>query len=285
MVIVRGDHRVNEIKLTNALGRRQLLAGEEATPWRPATEDEVAQRIGPPGFIGPVGLDPSVPVLLDEGVAEGPYVTGANRPDAHLLGVQPGRDFSFERVDVRRVEPGDTVGGEPLRIERAIEVANIFQLGTRYSEPLGATYLDEEGKEQLIWMGSYGIGPARIAAAAVEQFADEQGISWPKAIAPFQVHLVALGKAGSDERQLAERLYEELVAAGVDVLYDDRDAGAGEKFADAELLGCPLRLTVGRRTLESGTIEAEVRRGRDAAEPIPVEGAADAVAKLWATLP
>jgi prolyl-tRNA synthetase len=284
MVVVRGDHRVNETKLANALGRRQVLAGREPTAWRPATEQEVSERIGPAGYIGPVGLDGRVPVLLDAAVTDGAYVTGANRADAHLRGVRPGRDFSFESVDVRRVEAGDTVAGRPLEIEPAIEVGNIFQLGTRYSEPLGATYLDEAGRAQLVWMGSYGIGPARIAAAAVEQFADDAGISWPRAIAPFQVHLVGLGKAGSEERANADRVYEELRAGGLDVVYDDREAGAGEKFADAELLGCPLRLTVGRRTLESGAIEAQVRRGRIAADPVPLGAASEAVAALWATL-
>jgi prolyl-tRNA synthetase len=273
MVLVRGDHRVNEIKLQNALGK----------PFRPAHPEEVAERIGPGGFIGPVGAN--VPILLDEGVGEeGGYVTGANEPDRHLRGVQPGRDFEFERADVRRVEEGDTVDGRPIRIEPAIEVGNIFKLGTRYSEPMGATYLDEEGKEQLVWMGSYGIGPARIAAAAVEQFADEQGISWPRALAPFDVELVGLGKEGSDERAVAEGLYDELRAAGLDVLFDERDAGPGEKFADAELLGCPLRVTVGRRSLESGELEVQVRRGRDG-RSIPLEDAAEAVAELWRTVP
>jgi prolyl-tRNA synthetase len=273
MVLVRGDHRVNEIKLQNALRK----------PFRPAHPEEVAERIGPGGFIGPVGAN--VPILLDEGVAdEGGYVTGSNEPDRHLRGVRPGRDFAFERADVRRVEDGDTVGGQGIRIEPAIEVGNIFKLGTRYSEPMGATYLDEDGKEQLVWMGSYGIGPARIAAAAVEQFADEQGISWPRALAPFDVELVGLGKEGSDEREVAERLYAELRATGLDVVYDDRDAGPGEKFADAELLGCPLRVTVGRRTLESGELEVQVRRGRDG-RSIPLQDAAETVAELWRTVP
>jgi prolyl-tRNA synthetase len=252
MVVVRGDHRVNEIKLAAAL----------RSTWRPATAAEIEERIGPPGFIGPVGLD--VPVLLDEGVGEGQYVGGANRPDMHLRGVAPGRDFAFERVDVRSVEVGDLVGGHPLTIEPAIEVGNIFQLGTRYSKALGASYLDEHGQEQPIWMGSYGIGMARIAAAAVEQFADERGISWPATIAPFQVHLVVLGKPGGEERGIAEAVYAVLREGGIDVLYDDREAGAGEKFADAELLGVPLRLTVGRRTLESGEIEVVLRRGMEA---------------------
>jgi prolyl-tRNA synthetase len=252
LVMVRGDHRVNEIKLANALGGT----------WRPATTEEIEQRIGPPGFIGPVGAD--VSVLLDDAVAPGPYVVGANEPDVHLRGVEPGRDFACERGDVRAVEAGDLVGGHPITIEPAIEVGNIFQLGTRYSKSLGATYLDEQGAEQLVWMGSYGIGMARIAAAAVEQFADERGISWPAAIAPFDVHLVVLGKPGGEERAIAEAAYEVLRAGGIDVLYDDRESGAGEKFADAELLGVPLRLTVGRRTLESGEIEVVLRRGMEA---------------------
>ncbi len=175
--------------------------------------------------------------------------------------------------------------GSALRIEPAIEVGNIFKLGTRYSEPLGATYLDEEGAERPVVMGSYGIGPARIAAAAVEQYADEQGISWPRALAPWDVHVVALGKAGAPERAAAEALYDELRGAGLDVLLDDRDAGTGEKLTDAELLGCPLRLVVGRRSLESGAAEAQARRGARDLEPVPLEGAAEAVAALWKDLP
>jgi prolyl-tRNA synthetase len=164
------------------------------------------------------------------------------------------------------------LGDRQLRIEPAIEIGNIFKLGTRYSEPLGATYLDEKGDELPIWMGSYGIGPARVVAAAVEQFADEHGISWPKALAPFAVHLVAVGRPGAPERDAAESLYETLVGGGVDVLYDDREAGPGEKFADAELLGCPVRLTVGRRSLESGEAEVQVRRGRKEAPGLPLGG-------------
>src|SRR4051812_13297300 len=208
MVVVRGDHRVNEIKLANALG----------APFRAAREDEFADRIGPAGYIGPMGID--VPILLDDAVEPGAYITGANRENAHLRGVEPGRDFPFKRGDVRRVEPGDTVDGEPIRIEPAIEVGNIFKLGTRFSEPLGATYLDESGTARPIWMGSYGIGPARIAAAAVEQFSDDHGISWPRSIAPFDIHLVGLGKEGSDERGVAERLYGELQETGLRILYD-----------------------------------------------------------------
>jgi prolyl-tRNA synthetase len=275
LVLLRGDHRVNEIKLAGALGEA----------WRPASEEEIAARIGPAGFIGPVGLDGKLKILLDAGVADGGYIVGANRAGFHLRGVEPGRDFAFERADIRSVEAGDLVGGNPITIEPAIEVGNIFQLGTRYAKALGATFLDEQGKEQLIWMGSYGIGPARIAAAAVEQYADEAGISWPAAIAPFAVHLVVLGKPGSVERELADSLYETLSDGGVEVVYDDRDLGAGEKFADAELLGCPLRLTVGRRVAESGEVEVQLRRGREARPGIPLAAALARVEELCASLP
>ena len=165
-------------------------------------------------------------------------------------------------ADVREQDGVLIRDGEPLVVEAAIEVGNIFMLGTRYSEPLGARYLDEHGNELPIWMGSYGIGPARIVAAAVEQFADEHGISWPRALAPFEVHLVAIGAPGTPERDAGEGVYRALREAGVNVVFDDRDAGPGEKFADAELLGSPLRLTVGRRALEEGSIEVQIRRGR-----------------------
>jgi prolyl-tRNA synthetase len=267
MAFVRGDHRVNDVKLANALGE----------PFRPAREDELP---GPGGFLGPT---PDVPALYDDAIVAGQgYVTGANRPDYHhVVSVDGG-----ERGDVRTVEVGDTVNGHPIRIEPAIEIGNIFKLGTRYSEPLGATYLDENGKEQLIVMGSYGIGPARMTAAAIEQYADEKGISWPRAIAPWDVEIVAIGKPGTPERQAAEALYSELCDAGLKVLIDDRDAGPGEKFADAELLGVPLRLTVGKRSVDSGRAEAQARRGRvDYDGGVPLQGAAEAVRELWASLP
>ncbi len=272
LVMVRGDHRVNEFKLRRVLGSN----------FRPARPDEVAEQLGPPGFIGPVGAQ--MPILLDAGVAPGAYVTGANQVDQHLRGVTPGRDFRFETVDVRNVVAGDTVGGATVRIEPAIEVGNIFKLGLRYSEPLGAKYLDESGTEQLIWMGCYGFGPARAAAAAVEQYADEHGISWPRSMAPFDLEVVTLGRPGSEELELSDRLYEELRSLGLDVLYDERDAGPGEKFADAELLGCPARVTIGRRTLAGGEVEVQVRRGREA-RTVPVEGAAQAIVELWRGLP
>jgi prolyl-tRNA synthetase len=269
VVFLRGDHRLGEIKLANALGERV----------RPAQPDELEAAGVVPGFIGPREL--GVEVLYDEAIAPGRYVVGANRPDQHEV-------FAYEggsTLDVREVAPGDTIGGAAVRIEPAIEIGNIFQLGTRYSVPLGLTFSDENGAEHPVVMGSYGIGPARIAAAAVEQFADEKGIAWPKAIAPFDVEVVALGKPGTPEQEAAQRVYEELQATGLSVLLDDRASGPGEKFADAELLGAPLRLTIGKRSLDSGTAEAQLRRGaQDVEGGIPLTEAAEGVQKLWPTI-
>jgi prolyl-tRNA synthetase len=275
LVLVRGDHRLNEFKLRNALG----------TTFRPAEAAEVRELFGTePGFIGPVGA--RTEILTDQAL-QGLHglVTGGNEGDVHLTGVEPGRDFTLQWVDVRSVEAGDTApGGGPIRIEPAIEVGNIFKLGTRYSEPLGARYLDEAGAEQLIWMGSYGIGPARIVAAAIEQFADESGISWPRSVAPFDIELVTLGKEGEEAREIADRLYEDLRARGVDVLYDDRGMSAGEKFADAELLGAPLRLTIGKKSVEAGEVDVQVRRGMER-RSLPLDEAADAAVELWRSVP
>jgi prolyl-tRNA synthetase len=275
LVLVRGDHRLNETKLQNALGM----------PVRQAEDAELRERFGSvPGFIGPVGTP--VRVLADEALrGQGGLVTGANRADVHLEGVEPGRDFECDWADVRSVVAGDLCpNGAVIRLEPAIEVANIFKLGTRFSDPLGARYLDEEGKEQLIWMGSYGIGPARIVAAAIEQFHDDRGITWPRAIAPFEVEVVTLGKEGEEARAVADGLYEELRQEGVDVLYDDREASPGEKFADAELLGCPLRLTIGRKSLEAGEVDVQIRRGQEK-RSLALEGSARAATELLKTLP
>jgi prolyl-tRNA synthetase len=269
LVLLRGDHRLNEIKLRNALGADFRQAGTE----------EIEAELGPVGYIGPVGA--RVPIVKDVAIGGDSYVCGANQADTHLRGVQPGRDFEFEQLDVRTVEAGDTApGGGTIEIEPAIEVGNIFKLGTRYSAPLGATFLDESGVEKPIVMGSYGIGPARIAAAAIEQGADERGIVWPRALAPWQVHLVSLAKAGEPEREAADKLYEELREAGGEVLYDDRDAGPGQKLTDAELLGCPLRVVVGRRGLAKGIVEAAERASGAEHELAVEEAAAQALSLL-----
>jgi len=269
LVLVRGDHRLNEVKLRNALG----------TGFRPARPEEIEQRLGPAGYVGPVGA--RMPVVKDAAIQGDSFIAGANEADAHLRGVRPGRDFEFEELDVRAIEAGDAApGGGTIEIVPAIEVGNIFKLGTRYAEPLGATYLDEEGRERAIVMGSYGIGPARIVAASIEQRADERGIVWPRVIAPWEVELVSLGKAGEEERAAADQLYEQLRERGAEVVYDDRDAGPGEKLTDAELLGCPLRLVVGRRGLAEGVVEAQVRSsGEDRRLPV-AEAAAKALELL-----
>jgi prolyl-tRNA synthetase len=269
LVLLRGDHRLNEIKLRNGM----------KTDFRQASAEEIEDQLGPVGYLGPV--ESGLPIIKDAALSGSSYVSGANKPNTHLRGIDPSRDFESHEMDVRNVEAGDTApGGGTIEIEPAIEVGNIFKLGTRYSEPLGATFLDESGSERPIVMGSYGIGPARIAAAAIEQGADERGIVWPRALAPWQVHLVSLAKAGEEERAAADRLYEELSAAGVETLYDERDAGTGEKLTDAELLGCPLRIVVGRRGLAEGVVEASERAG-GAEHKLPVgEAAAQAQALL-----
>ena len=262
LVLLRGDHRLNEVKLRNGMG----------TDFRQASSEEIEAQLGPVGYLGPV--DSGLPIIVDAALGGDSYVCGANKPNTHLRGIDPRRDFEAYEMDVRTVEAGDTApGGGTIEIEAAIEIGNIFKLGTRYSEPLGARYLDEKGVERPVVMGSYGIGPARVVAAAIEQRADERGIVWPPALAPWQVQLVSLAKAGEEERGAADDLYEQLREAGAEVLYDDRDAGPGEKLTDAELLGCPLRVVVGRRGLAKGVVEAGERDG-GAEHELPVAEAA-----------
>jgi prolyl-tRNA synthetase len=268
LVLLRGDHRLNEIKLRNGM----------KTDFRQASAEEIEEQLGPVGYLGPVGS--GLPIIKDAALGGDSYVSGANKPNTHLRGIDPARDFESYEMDVRTVEAGDAApGGGTIEIEPAIEIGNIFKLGTRYSEPLGATYLDESGKERPIVMGSYGIGPARIAAAAIEQGADERGIVWPRSLAPWQAHVVSLAKPEEEERAAADRLYDELIGAGVETLYDDRESGAGEKLTDAELIGCPLRVVVGRRGLAEGVVEASERRS-GAEHKLPVGEAAQRVVEL-----
>ena len=242
LALVRGDDRLEENKLAAAAG----------VPVRPATDEEIRAAFGASGgSLGPVGFEGEV--IADEALREGQYVAGANRDGRHLLGVEAGRDYSPRFADIRESTAGDTCPncGGRLRFETAIEVGHIFKLGTRYSEPLGATFLDEDGTEKPIVMGSYGIGPGRIMATAIEQHLAEGGMVWPASISPYDVHVVAL--PGGEE--IAERAAETLSAAGYDVLLDDRDQRAGEKFADADLIGVPLRVTAGRKSLEDGKVD------------------------------
>ena len=247
LALVRGDDRLNEMKLLGVLGE----------DFRPAEDTEIREAFGADGgSIGPVGA--KVEVIADEALRAGQYVVGANRNDRHLRGVQAGRDFEARFADLREVREGDAcpVCGGHLHLQVAIEVGHIFKLESKYSAPLEATFLDEDGSERPLLMGSYGIGPGRVLAAAVEQHHDELGIAWPRSIAPYDVHVVALPGV---EEQAAEAAHV-LDAAGADVLLDDRDQRAGEKFADADLIGCPVRVTVGKKTAEDGAVDVRDRQ-------------------------
>jgi prolyl-tRNA synthetase len=257
---VRGDDRLNEMKLLAVLGEN----------FRPAEPEEVREAFGADGgSIGPVGV--SVEVIADESLREGQYVVGANRDDVHLRGAQAGRDFQPRFADLREIRAGDACPncGGHLRLQVAIEVGHIFKLETRFSEPLNASFVDEDGTERPLIMGCYGIGLGRIVAAAVEQSHDEQGIVWPHAIAPYDVHVVALPGV-EQQAEEAARLLDE---AGAEVLLDDRDARAGEKFADADLIGIPLRVTVGKKTAEDGAVDVRDRKvGEERRVPLPELG-------------
>jgi len=255
LALVRGDHALHERKLARAL---------RAEP-RPAQADEVREHLGVPvGFVGPVKVSGVSRIVADESLRQGSYATGANRDGCHLTGVVPGRDFQCEWADLQTVLPGEACPscGTPLRVARVIEVGNIFKLGTKYSVPLGAVYLDEQGRERPIVMGSYGIGPARIAAAAVEQRHDADGIIWPWSIAPFQVHLIPVAIRDAVQASAAEEIYRDLTGAGFEVLMDDRDERAGVKFKDADLLGVPIRVTVGQGFIKEGLVEIRERGTR-----------------------
>jgi prolyl-tRNA synthetase len=250
LALIRGDDRLEEAKLAAAFG----------VPLVPATDEQIRAAFGASGgSLGPVGFKGRV--VADLALRDGQYVAGANRDGFHLRGVEAGRDYAAEFADLRVSAETDTCPecGGKLRFESSIEVGHIFKLGTKYSEPLGARFLDEDGREKALVMGSYGIGLGRVMAAAVEQHHDEQGIVWPAPIAPYDVHLVVL--AGAEE--VAAQAAEALSAAGLDVLLDDRDQRAGEKFADADLIGCPVRVTAGKKSLEDGKVDVRDRATGD----------------------
>jgi prolyl-tRNA synthetase len=246
LALVRGDDRLSEEKLETFF---------EAS-FRPATDEEIRTSFGAGGgSLGPLGA--TVEVIADEALRDGQFVAGANRDGWHLRGVEAGRDYEPTFADIRQAREGDAcpVCGGRLVVQPAIEVGHIFKLGTFHSEALGATFLDADGREKPIVMGSYGIGPARTIAAIVEQHHDERGIIWPRSVAPYDVHVVVL--AGLESQ--AEEVAAALDAAGRSVLLDDRDQRPGEKFADADLIGCPTRITVGKKTLEDGAVDVRDR--------------------------
>jgi prolyl-tRNA synthetase len=246
LALVRGDDRLSTEKLETIF---------EAS-FRPANDDEIRAAFGAGGgSLGPVGVD--VEVIADEALREGQYVAGANEDGWHLRGVQAGRDYEPTFADIRQAKAGDACPncGGTLEVQTAIEVGHIFKLGTFHSKVFDATFLDEDGREKPLVMGSYGIGLARTMAAVVEQSHDENGIVWPRAVAPYDAHVVAL--TGAEE--IALQAAETLSAAGLDVLLDDRDQRPGEKFADADLIGCPIRITAGKKSLEDGKVDVRNR--------------------------
>ena len=266
-MVVRGDHELNAVKA-------QKLPGV-ASPLRMAAADRIVAATGTEaGYLGPVGL--KCKVYVDHAAARlSDFVCGANERDAHLTGVNWGRDLpEGQVVDLRNVVAGDPspTGHGTLRIARGIEVGHIFQLGRKYSEAMNATVLDEQGKSVLMAMGCYGIGVTRIVAAAIEQNHDERGIIWPEPIAPFDVSVIPINLQKSVRvRETAERVYAELIAAGLEAVLDDRDARPGVKFADDELLGIPHRIVIGDKGLERGVLEYKRRRDCSTAE-VPVDG-------------
>ena len=271
MMLVRGDHQLNEIKAAKLPG---------LNPFRFATDKEIEARVGcRPGYIGPVGMPADITVIADRSVAAmSNFVCGANEAGFHLTGVNFGRDLPEPAIvaDIRNAVAGDASpdGKGTLEICRGIEVGHIFQLRTKYSAAMKATFLDEGGKAQLLEMGCYGIGVSRIVAAAIEQGNDEKGIIWPVPMAPFQVAIAPIGyRKNAEIKKVADQLHDELQDSGVDVLLDDRDERPGVMFADLELIGVPHRVTIGERGLKDGRIEYQGRADK-AASPIELQKAA-----------
>ena len=250
LALLRGDDRLAEDKLMSAI----------QSDFRPATDEEIRRAFGAGGgSLGPVGFGGEV--VADDTLRSGQFVAGANRDGFHLRGVEAGRDYSPRFADIRATKEDDTCPrcGGRLHVQTAIELGHIFKLGTRYSEPLGAMFLDEDGSQKPLVMGSYGIGPGRVMAAIIEQHHDAHGIVWPREVAPYDVQVVALPGAEA----IAEQAAEALVARGLEVLLDDRELRAGEKFADADLIGAPLRVTAGRKSLEDGKVDLRDRATGD----------------------
>jgi prolyl-tRNA synthetase len=268
LALVRGDQTLHEKKLAKLIG-----------PHRPAQKEEIKAHLGvPAGFIGPMGH--KIRKIADPSLKEGIYIAGANKEGYHVKGVKAGRDFEAEFADIHAAAAGDACVhcGKPLRIERVIEIGNIFKLGTKYSVPLKANYLDENGAEKPIIMGSYGIGPARIAAAAIEQGNDENGMIWPLAIAPYQVMVLPVNVKDARTMDLAEEMYRALEEKGFEALMDDRDERAGVKFKDADLIGIPWRIVLGEKNLKEGFVEIKERRSGKI-EKVKVEEAVEQVVR------
>jgi prolyl-tRNA synthetase len=254
LALVRGDQELHEKKLARVIGSH-----------RPAQKAEVKDILGvEAGFIGPMGQ--KIRIISDESLREGVYVSGANKPHYHMKGIRGGHDFQAEWHDIHVAKEGDfcVKCGQCLHVERVIEIGNIFKLGTKYSMPLKAVFLDESGQEKPIIMGSYGIGPARIAAAAIEQNNDKDGMIWPDSISPFDVEILPLNIKDPKTMQAADTIYKDLTDKGFEVLMDDRDERAGVKFKDADLIGIPIQIIIGEKNLKEGLIEIKKRRTKEA---------------------
>jgi len=280
--LVRGDHDVNAEKLTQVLGGAHSELADEAT-----IQKVTGAKVG---FAGPVGLAGRVAKLIvDHAVAAMAVgVAGANRSDYHTKNVVPGRDFPLDGdsvvvADIRNAVQGDTYQGKPLLFKRGIEVGQVFKLGTKYSRKLGATFLDENGVEQPCLMGCYGIGINRIMASAIELYHDENGIVWPISIAPFEVLITPVNQDDPAVSEAAERIYTELKAAGIDVLIDDRDLRGGVKFKDADLIGIPIRVTVGKKSVVEGNVEVKLRSETESRKT-PIAQACQSVVELVESL-
>jgi prolyl-tRNA synthetase len=269
LALVRGDQTLHEKKLAKLIG-----------PHRPGQKDEVKEILGvAPGFIGPMGH--KLRKISDLSLKQGVYVAGANKEGFHMKGVTADKHFAdAEFADIHLAGPGDSCVqcGRPLHIERVIEIGNIFKLGTKYSVPLKANYLDENGVDKPIIMGSYGIGPARIAAAAIEQGNDQNGIIWPLSIAPYQILIVPVNVKDVKSMDTAEDMYTALEEKGFEVLMDDRDERAGVKFKDADLIGIPHRIIIGEKNLKEGLVELKERKTGQV-EKVKVEDAVEKLAK------
>jgi prolyl-tRNA synthetase len=254
LALVRGDQELHEKKLNRIIGK-----------YRPAQKGEVKEILGvEAGFIGP--MNHKIRIIADMSLKEGIYVSGANKPHYHARGIRPGKDFTAEWYDIHIAKEGDLCRrcSATLKIERVIEIGNTFRLGTKYSVPLKAFYLDEKGQEKPIIMGSYGIGPARIAAAAIEQNHDKDGIIWPKSIAPFDVEILPLNMKDVKTVEVAEKLYSDITEKGTEVLLDDRDERGGVKFKDADLIGIPTQIIIGEKNLKDGLVEIKDRKTKEA---------------------
>lgn len=267
LALVRGDQELHEKKLNRIIGK-----------YRPAQKGEVKEILGvEAGFIGP--MNHKIRIIADMCLKEGIYVSGANKPHYHARGIRPGKDFTAEWYDIHIAKEGDLCRrcSATLKIERVIEIGNTFKLGTKYSVPLKAFYLDEKGQEKPVVMGSYGIGPARVAAAAIEQNNDKDGIIWPKSIAPFDVEILPLNMKDAKTVEVAEKLYKDLTEKGFEVLMDDRDERAGVKFKDADLIGIPTQIIIGEKNLKEDLVEIKDRRTKETVK-VKVE---EVVKVLW----